>query len=287
VPEPLRRTPLTAHHEQSGAKLAPFAGWSMPVSFEGVLAEHRAVRERVGVFDVSHLGTVWVTGPAATRTLDRSFTADATALDDGTSRYTLCTAEDGGILDDLIIYRLAEERWMVVPNAANTAAVLSILSVPDLAAGENGPCDDGMIGYVVAVADTRGFVDWYESEWAPGFRARHPRPGPMGRDYPYSEEALVRDGGDPGRMLRGITPEELAQYPAHLHIDLLPQGQRRGLGRRLLDTLRAALAERGVPGVHLGMDPANTGARAFYDAYGFRELPSHRPDTPLLGISTR
>jgi ribosomal protein S18 acetylase RimI-like enzyme len=161
---------------------------------------------------------------------------------------------------------------------------------PDLAwvvVDDGGAGGERPIGYVVAVADTRGFVDWYESEWAPGFRARHPRPGPMGRDYPYSEEALVRDGGDPGRMLRGITPEELAEYPAHLHIDLLPQGQRRGLGRRLLDTLRAALAERGVPGVHLGMDPANTGARAFYDAYGFRELPSHRPDTPLLGISTR
>ncbi|MBE1874905.1 GNAT family N-acetyltransferase [Myceligenerans sp. TRM 65318] len=145
----------------------------------------------------------------------------------------------------------------------------------------------GVVGYVVAVADTREFVDWYETEWAPGFRARHPRPGPMGRDYRYTEEALVRDGGDPGRMLRGITPAELADHPAHLHIDLLPEGQRRGLGRRLLDTLRAALAERGVPGVHLGMDPANTGARAFYDAYGFHELPSHRPDTPLLGIRTR
>ncbi|GAB3167383.1 hypothetical protein GCM10027059_28160 [Myceligenerans halotolerans] len=143
------------------------------------------------------------------------------------------------------------------------------------------------IGYILAVADTRAFVDWYARAWAPGFRARHPRPGPMGRAYRYSEEALVRDGGDPHRMLRGITPQELADHPAHLHIDLLPEGQRQGLGRRLLDTLRAALAERGVPGVHLGMDPANAGARAFYDAYGFRELPSHRPDAPLLGISSR
>ncbi|MBL0888647.1 GNAT family N-acetyltransferase [Myceligenerans sp. I2] len=143
------------------------------------------------------------------------------------------------------------------------------------------------IGYVIAVADTRAFVDWYTAEWAPGFRARHPHAGPMGRDHGYTEEALVRDGGDPERMVRGLTPAELDEYPAHLHIDLLPAGQRQGLGRRMLDTLRAALAERGVPGVHLSMDPANAGARAFYAAYGFHELPSHRPHAPLLGIGTR
>jgi aminomethyltransferase len=124
---PLIRTPLTALHEAAGAKLAPFAGWSMPLQFTGVLAEHQAVRDAVGVFDVSHLGTVWVTGPAATATIDRSFTADARALTDGTSRYALCTAEDGGILDDLLLYRLAAERWLVVPNAANTATVVARL----------------------------------------------------------------------------------------------------------------------------------------------------------------
>ncbi|GAA1856398.1 GNAT family N-acetyltransferase [Myceligenerans crystallogenes] len=147
--------------------------------------------------------------------------------------------------------------------------------------------DDTVIGYVVAVADTRAFVEWYARDWAPGFRTRHPEPGAMGRDFHYGEDQLVRDGADPQRMLRGITPDELAAYPAHLHIDLLPRGQRRGLGRRLLDTLRAELSSRGVPGVHLGMDPGNTNARAFYDAYGFQELPSHRPDVPLLGIPTR
>lgn len=143
------------------------------------------------------------------------------------------------------------------------------------------------IGYVLAVADTRDFVDWYAAEWTPGFRVRHPRPGPMGRDHRYTEQALVRDGADPHRMVRGITAAELTDFPAHLHIDLLPEGQRQGLGRRLLDTLRSALAERAVPGVHLSMDPANAGAAAFYAAYGFRELPSHRAEAPLLGISSR
>lgn len=149
-----------------------------------------------------------------------------------------------------------------------------------------GAVGGDVIGYVVAVADTRAFVDWYRREWAPGFRRRHPRPGVMRRAFRYDEADLVRHGGDPDRLLAALTADELTAYPAHLHIDLLPAGQRRGLGRRLLDTLRTELAARGVPGVHLGMDPANTGARAFYDRYGFRELPSHRPDAPLLGIGT-
>jgi aminomethyltransferase len=123
----LLRTPLTSRHLAAGAKLAGFAGWAMPISFTGVPAEHGAVRERVGVFDVSHLGTVWVTGPAATTVVDRAFTADANAIAPGGSRYALCTADDGGILDDLIVYRLSEQRWLTVPNAANTATVVDRL----------------------------------------------------------------------------------------------------------------------------------------------------------------
>ncbi|MEX1162933.1 MAG: glycine cleavage system aminomethyltransferase GcvT [Nitriliruptor sp.] len=140
----LRRTPLARRHLAAGAKLAPFAGWAMPVSFEGVLAEHAAVREDVGLFDVSHLGTVWITGPAATAAVGRAFTADAVAIEDGASRYALCTADDGGIIDDLIVYRLSSSRWLTVPNAANTAAVVERLrrvaeelaeeALPDVAA---------------------------------------------------------------------------------------------------------------------------------------------------------
>jgi GNAT superfamily N-acetyltransferase len=141
-----------------------------------------------------------------------------------------------------------------------------------------------VLGYVLGVADTADFIEWYRREWAPGFRARHPSPGPpTGREPGYTEAQLVADGGDPERM----RIPELAQYPAHLHIDLLPELQGRGLGRRLIDTLRAALAERGVERVHLGMDAANTGARAFYDRLGFHELPSSTPDAPRLGIATR
>ncbi|WP_166847592.1 GNAT family N-acetyltransferase [Isoptericola sp. BMS4] len=147
--------------------------------------------------------------------------------------------------------------------------------------------DGKLLGYVIGVADTRDFVAWWQRAWGPGFVARHPEPGPpTGHEPRFTEPALLAAGADPTRMVRGLTDDELDRYPAHLHIDLLPEAQGRGLGRTLMDTLRAALAERGVPGVHLGMDPGNTGARAFYDRYGFSELPSHSPTAPLLGIPT-
>ena len=147
--------------------------------------------------------------------------------------------------------------------------------------------DDGRegraVGYVIGVADTRAFVEWWKREWSPGFRRRHPAPGPpTGRDPGFTEAQLIEAGVDPDRMLIA----EVDAYPAHLHIDLLPELQGQGMGRRLIDTFRAALADRGVAAVHLGMDAANTGARAFYDRLGFHELPSSRPDAPLLGIAT-
>ncbi len=167
-----------------------------------------------------------------------------------------------------------------VEHSPELAFVVTTVDAGDDAGGR-------VVGYVLGVADTPAFVAWWERVWTPRFRAAHPAAGaPTGRNPRYAEADLVRDGADPQRMLRGLTAEELQAFPAHLHIDLLPEAQRRGLGRRLLDTLRQALAARGVPGVHLGYDPANTSARAFYDRYGFVELPSHRPDAPLLGIAT-
>ena len=123
----LRPTPLTSRHEAAGAKMAPFAGWSMPLQYAGTVTEHEAVRTGVGVFDVSHLGTVFVTGGDAGAVIAASFTNDPSGLSDGASQYTLCCDERGGIIDDLIVYRLAGDRWMTVPNAANTAAVVGRL----------------------------------------------------------------------------------------------------------------------------------------------------------------
>lgn len=154
-----RRSPLDDRHEALGARLGAFAGWRMPISYEGTVAEHTAVREDVGIFDVSHLGTVWVRGPGATAVIDGSFTNDPRGLADGDSQYTLCATEDGGVLDDLIVYRLDEQRWMAVPNAANTAGVVERLRAVATARGLEVEIDDESTGWVVlAVQGPRAFA---------------------------------------------------------------------------------------------------------------------------------
>ncbi len=123
----LRRTPLEDAHRSLGAKLAPFAGWLMPIEYEGALAEHRAVRERVGLFDLTHLGKVDVTGPGALGMLQRVVTNDLTKAAVGDALYNLVLNEGGGVIEDLIVYRMADERFFVVPNAANAPRVLRML----------------------------------------------------------------------------------------------------------------------------------------------------------------
>ena len=111
---------LRERHQALGARFAPFAGWEMPLQYEGIVAEHRAVRERVGVFDVSHLARAWVQGPQAAELLRSVTTFDVTALPVGKAHYSLyCNDEAGGIEDDVFIYHLPDERWLVIHNAAN------------------------------------------------------------------------------------------------------------------------------------------------------------------------
>ncbi len=155
--EALRTTPLTERHLALGARLGPFAGWSMPIRFTSTPAEHASVREDVGIFDVSHLGTVEVTGPDAEAAVAATFTNDATALADHAAQYTLCCEESGGIVDDLIVYRLAAERYLAVPNAANTAAVLSALQ--EAAAGGDARVEEVTDRYaVIAVQGPRSLA---------------------------------------------------------------------------------------------------------------------------------
>jgi len=139
--------------------------------------------------------------------------------------------------------------------------------------------DGAVAGYLVAVSDTAAFVSWWRDTWTPWFAAGYVRPQP-----PYSpEEELI---------MRGFQPDvleilELAEYPAHLHIDLLPEAQGHGWGKRLIGLLRSELADIGVPGVHVALDPENVAARGFYERIGFAELPSSTPGAPLLGVATR
>jgi len=114
----LQRTPLHDRHVAAGARLVPFAGWEMPVQYEGIRAEHLAVRERAGVFDVSHMGEIETSGPDAEAFLQRVLSNDVTKLADGGAQYSVLCQDDGGVLDDLFSYRLGE-RFLTVTNASN------------------------------------------------------------------------------------------------------------------------------------------------------------------------
>jgi aminomethyltransferase len=115
----LRRTPLYERHVAAGARMVPFAGWDMPVQYEGVAAEHRAVRGDCGVFDVSHMGELEIEGPRAAELLQSLLSNDLDRIDDGQAQYTLLTNDAGGILDDLIVYRLDRFRFLTIVNASN------------------------------------------------------------------------------------------------------------------------------------------------------------------------
>jgi aminomethyltransferase len=132
----LRRTPLYEEHVEAGAKLVPFAGWEMPVQYEGVIAEHRAVRTDAGVFDVSHMGELEVEGPKAEEFLQRVLSNDVARLAVGDAQYTLLTNEQGGVIDDLIVYRTDELRYLLVVNAANREADFEWLKEHDLRGSE-------------------------------------------------------------------------------------------------------------------------------------------------------
>jgi aminomethyltransferase len=121
----LRRTPLFERHERAGARLVPFAGWEMPVQYEGIRQEHVAVRTGAGVFDVSHMGEIETSGPDAERFLQRLLSNDVTRIADRGAQYSVLCREDGGVLDDLFTYRLAEDRFLTVTNASNHAKDLA------------------------------------------------------------------------------------------------------------------------------------------------------------------
>jgi aminomethyltransferase len=128
----LRRTPLYDRHVALGARLVPFAGWEMPVQYEGVISEHRAVRSDAGVFDVSHMGEIEVEGPTARDLLQATLSNDVDKLEPGDAQYTLVTNEHGGIIDDVILYRLDGHRYLVVANASNATAVCGWLKEHEL-----------------------------------------------------------------------------------------------------------------------------------------------------------
>ncbi len=127
--EQLKQSPLHERHVALGAKFSEFGGWSMPLEYAtGVVKEHTAVRESVGIFDVSHLGKVVVSGPGAYELVNSTLSNDLAKVTPGKAQYTLCLDSDGGIVDDLIAYWQDDEHLLLVPNAANAATVAAMLS---------------------------------------------------------------------------------------------------------------------------------------------------------------
>jgi aminomethyltransferase len=135
-----RETPLIGIHRALDARLIDFAGWLMPVQYRGILEEHRAVRERAGLFDLSHMGELFVLGAGAGEGLAAALVSDPRSLAPGRAHYSMICQPDGGIVDDLIVYRLAAERYLVVANAANAAVVSDLLA--ERLAGHRAVLDD-------------------------------------------------------------------------------------------------------------------------------------------------
>ena len=134
--ETLRRTPLFERHVALGARMVPFAGWEMPVQYEGVIPEHVAVRTRWGFFDVSHMGQLHVEGPNAHTLLQGVLSNDLDRLGDGEAQYTLLTNDAGGIVDDLIAYRLSPHHYLLVVNAGNREVAFAWLKEREVRGSE-------------------------------------------------------------------------------------------------------------------------------------------------------
>jgi aminomethyltransferase len=127
VTDDLLHGPLEDRHRELGASFAEFGGWLMPVSYAGTVSEHNATRNAVGLFDVSHLGKALVRGPGAAEFVNSALTNDLRRIGPGKAQYTLCCTETGGVIDDLIAYYVADDEVFLVPNAANTAAVVAAM----------------------------------------------------------------------------------------------------------------------------------------------------------------
>ena len=269
----LRRTPLFDRHVAAGARLVPFAGWEMPVQYEGVIPEHVAVRTGAGAFDVSHMGQLHVEGPATAELLQSLLSNDVERLSDGEAQYTLLTNERGGIVDDLIVYRISQGHYLLVVNAGNREAAFEWLKDREARGTEvrdasdeyalvavQGPEALERLGLPDAPAFTHAMGE------VAGIEAMVCRTG-------YTGEAGVEllcpaeDGADlwDAVLERGVTPCGLGArdtlrlevcYPLHGERHLA--GDRRDLGRARLDVR----ARDGVHGRRGAAPREGGGARA-------------------------
>ena len=308
---PPRDTPLRAEHEALGATFTDFGGWMMPVRYGSDLAEHHAVRQAAGLFDISHMGEILVTGSRAGAFLDFALAGRLSALAVGKAKYTMILAEDGGIIDDLIVYRLAGDRFLVVANAGNRDAVVNALQerVPqfDFRDTRAQVSDGGSFAFVVgkpgvAVEDVSDSHALLAVQGPAAQAILEATPGIAELDTPWAEQryyawASARFDGAPLLIARtGYTGEdgfELMIPVAHaaaLWRALLTAGEPHGLvpaGLAARDTLRL---EAGMPlyGHELSRDivPAQAGLGRVIpaDKTGFvgEAAKEPRPEAPVL-----
>ena len=135
---PLKKTALNARHRASGAKMVPFGGWDMPVEYSGIVAEHLAVRERVGLFDVSHMGQIEIAGKDALAAVQRISCNDASKLAPGQAQYSGLMTPEGTFVDDLLVYRLAAQHFLLVVNASHIAEDYAYIAERDRAGRRRG-----------------------------------------------------------------------------------------------------------------------------------------------------
>jgi aminomethyltransferase len=162
----LRRTPLYERHRALNARMVPFAGWEMPVQYEGVIPEHRAVRTDAGVFDVSHMGELEVEGPRAHELLQSLLSNDLDKVEPGGAQYTLLTNEEGGIVDDLIVYELDPFRYLLIVNASNCDADFNLLKEREVPGSDVRDVSDEY--GLIAVQGPRA-LEWLDLPSAPAF----------------------------------------------------------------------------------------------------------------------
>lgn len=248
--------PLEDRHRALGAGFAEFGGWLMPVSYAGTVAEHTATRSTVGLFDVSHLGKALVKGPGAAAYVNSALTNDLNRIGPGKAQYTLCCNESGGVIDDLIAYYVADDEIFLVPNAANTAAVVAELArhapagiaitdehrsyavlavqgpkAAEIVAGLGLPTTMDYMGYAdseVAGVPTRVCRTGYTGEH--GFELL-PEWDRAGAVFDVLVEAVRAAGGEPAGLGARDTLRTEMGYPLHGHelsLDISPLQARTG-----------------------------------------------------------
>lgn len=225
----VKHTSLLDEHRKLGARLIDFAGWDMPLQYEGVVAEHNAVRNDVGLFDVSHLGKLVMSGPDAIETLQQAVTADVAALQPGTATYALCLTDDGGCIDDIFVYRLTTDEVLVVPNAANVDAVAEAIR----SSGTGEVVDAWDRWAILALQGPRSF-EVAEELWPDAATSQMKLYSWQGLDFFGEEGMIARTGytGEPGFELYVPVGTSAKAFAALMEAGVTPVG----LGAR--DTLR-------------------------------------------------